>query len=756
MKRKYIAHAKQNENGEWDVPHSLDEHLREVELLASLFAKNIGSDWAGLSGRWHDLGKYRNRFQDYIRLKSGYERENAHVENGTRAPHSTAGAIHAVQQFPPGFGHVIAYLVAGHHAGLPDWHGGKGSLGFRLKDGVEEYQEAISENIPADILQGECPTLPAAAQSLESISLWVRMLFSCLVDADFLDTETYMKPEKANTRRQDISLEILQNRFSNAMAKLQESSEASPLKNIRNGILDECYSAAKWQPGLFSLTVPTGGGKTLSSLAFALKHARIHKKQRIIYAIPFTSIIEQNADVFRDFIGDDAVLEHHSNLDVKPEEENSKSRLASENWDAPLIVTTNVQLFESLHASRTSRCRKLHNIINSIIILDEAQQIPRDFHAPITQIMQQLSDYFGVTWVLCTATQPVLAESKNTFGQLLLKGLTDVREIVQNPAELAAQLKRVDVQLPSLDEPKLSWHALAEKLKSEDCVLAIVNTRRQAKELFELLPDDGNKLHLSANMCAQHRTQVIGEIKDRLEKRRDGDQRALRVISTQLIEAGVDVDFPVVYRAMAGLDSIAQSAGRCNREDKLDGLGKVIVFKPEQPAPIGFLRQGEETTMEMIASQQLTDPLSPESFARYFSLMNARGERDKHDIQALLRANQSNDAPLAIQFRTAAEKFRLIDNKGVSIIVPFDPEGAEKSPVDEWLKQLEFDPSLKWVYKKLQRYTVTVPETLANALREKGCTESRAGLVVLLDTHYQPLFGIQSPDSLIEAERCII
>ncbi len=755
-KKEYVAHVKQNSNAEWASPHYLEEHLRDVELLASDFAEGIGPAWAALSGRWHDLGKYRKRFQDYIRLKSGYERENAHIENGTRAPHSTAGAIHAVEQLPPGIGHIIAYLIAGHHAGLPDWHGGKGSLGFRLKDGVEEYQEAIAENIPVNILQGECPTLPVVARSHESISLWMRILFSCLVDADFLDTEIYMQPEKANLRRRDVGLETLQKRFSSAMTELQENSEASLLKNIRNGILDECYSAAEWKPGLFSLTVPTGGGKTLSSLAFALKHARIYEKKRIIYAIPFTSIIEQNADVFRDFIGNDAVLEHHSNLDVKPEEENSKSRLASENWDAPLIVTTNVQLFESLHASRTSRCRKLHNIVNSIIILDEAQQIPRDFHGPITQAMQQLSDHFGVTWVLCTATQPVLAESKNTFGQLLLKGLKNVREIVKDPAELARKLKRVDIQLPAVDDPRLSWQALSEKLISEDSVLVIVNTRRHAKELFELLPDDGNNLHLSANMCAQHRTEVIEEIKKRLAQRREGDQRPLKVISTQLIEAGVDVDFPVVYRAMAGLDSIAQSAGRCNREDKLDGSGKVVVFKPEQSAPPGFLRQGEEITMEMIASGQLAEPLSPENVERYFSLMNTRGERDKHDISGLLGASQSNDAPLAIQFRTAAEKFRLIDNKGVSIIVPFKPKGMEKSPVEEWIKQLEFDSSLKGVYKKLQRYTVTVPEKLAVGLVEKGCIETKAGLFVLLEIYYHSLYGVKSPDSLAEAASCVM
>jgi CRISPR-associated endonuclease/helicase Cas3 len=731
----------------------------ETALLARQFAIGIGGDWGELAGRWHDLGKYRNRFQDYIRLQSGYECENAHIENGARAPHSTAGAIHAVKTLPTGLGHILAYLIAGHHAGLPDWYGGKGSIEFRLKDGLNEYNEALAENIPTDILWGECPDLPLVAQSPESISLWMRMLFSCLVDADFLDTESYMQPDKTTSRKGAIPLEILQSRFSSEMSKLQQSSKASLLNDVRNKILKECYEAAKWKPGLFSLSVPTGGGKTLSSLAFALEHARIHNevhvKRRIIYAIPFTSIIEQNADVFRKFVGADAVLEHHSNLDVAPEKENGKARLATENWDAPLIVTTNVQLFESLHASRTSRCRKLHNIVNSIIILDEAQQIPRDFHAPITQIMQQLTEHFGVTWVLCTATQPVLTESKNTFGQVLLKGLSNVREIISNPAELASQLKRVEVQMPSADDPKLSWQELSNKLEKENCVLAIVNTRRQARALFELLPEDENNLHLSAHMCAQHRTVVIEEIKARLKERREGGQRPLRVVSTQLIEAGVDVDFDVVYRSLAGLDSIAQSAGRCNREGHFK-IGKVIVFKPEQPAPPGFLRQAEDVTTQLIASGQLVDPLSPESFKKYFTLMNSKGDRDKHGILDLLKAHQSNDAPLAIQFRTAAEKFRLIDDNGVSIVVPFKPDDPKPSPVDGWVGILESDPSRKWVYKKLQRYTVSIPESLAKQLQAKGCIDVRAGLFVLLESYYHSRWGVDAPDTLITPENSVI
>jgi len=570
---EYLAHVKQNKDETWSV-HNLVDHLHSVGKLASIMAQTFESqDWAEIAGRWHDLGKYRKRFQDYIRLQSGYEKENAHIENGKRAPHSTAGAIHAVQSLPPGFGHIIAYLIAGHHAGLPDWDGGRDSLNFRLMDGQSEHEEALIQDILADILQYENPKPPKSLTSSDTIALWMRLLFFCLVDADFLDTENFMQPEKSAQRSKPISLAALEQHFSQAMDDLQTKTQDSPLRNIRNNILDECLAAADWKPGMFSLTVPTGGGKTLSSLAFALKHARLHNKKRIIYAIPFTSIIEQNADVFRQFLGDGAVLEHHCNLDVEPTKENSQLRLASENWDAPLIVTTNVQLFESLHASRTSRCRKLHNLVNSVIILDEAQQIPRDFHAPITQVMQQLSDHFGVSWVLCTATQPELSENKDTFGRILLQGLHDVREIISQPQILASQLKRVDVHLPDQDTPKSSWQEISDKISTLDCVLTIVNTRRHARTLFEMMPNDGNNLHLSAHMCAQHRTHVIEQIKHRLQLRKNGDTRPLRVVSTQLIEAGVDVDFPVVYRAMAGLDSIAQSAGRCNREGKLDDMG---------------------------------------------------------------------------------------------------------------------------------------------------------------------------------------
>ena len=755
--REYVAHVKLDDcSGNWLEPHSLEEHLQKVARLSGTRAGEFRSDgWGMAAGLWHDLGKYRAAFQNYIRDASGYERENAHVESPQRVTHSTAGAVHAINQWPSVPGYIIAYLIAGHHAGLPDWSGNRGSLQFRLQGAGAEYSEAMAAPIPEYVLRANQPDVPASARSTDSISLWMRLLFSCLVDADFLDTESYMAPERVNQRGRLPQLSELHPVFFERMNQLQKAADDTPLNNTRKVIFDACQKNAAETPGIFSLTVPTGGGKTLASLGFALEHARLHDKSRIIYAIPFTSIIEQNAGVFRQFLGEEAVLEHHSSLDVDPGSENAGSRLAAENWDAPLIVTTNVQLFESLFASRTSRCRKLHNLVNSIVILDEAQQIPRDFHEPITRAMQQMSDHFGVTWVLCTATQPDLGRQVDAFGGVLHTGLDNIREIIPNPAELAVRLKRVVVEMPSDPDEKTSWESLAQQLTQEDCVLVVVNKRQDARMLYELLHDEGDTYHLSANMCAEHRSRILVEIRQKLSERRAGSEAPLRVVSTQLIEAGVDVDFPVVYRAMAGLDSIAQAAGRCNREGRLES-GRVVVFQPEQLPPPGFLRQGAQVTLKLLRSGQLNEPLSPQAIQAFFSDLNTQGDRDKHGICGLLKAESSSDAPLAIQFREAADKFRLIDDKGIGVVVPFCPEGDGETPVDQWLSMLEQDGSRKWVHRKLQRYSVTLPESLARQLYGMGAIYERAGKFVVASSHYHPLWGVQAPDSLIPAESTVI
>lgn len=755
---RFIAHARQDEQGNWLEAHFLDDHLRSVANLAAEFSANFASEgWGRTSGQWHDLGKYQNAFQHYIREKTGFERENAHVEQGAnRVTHSTAGAIHAVERFGPVVGHIIAYLISGHHAGLPDWDGGQGSLKYRLEDGKEEYQDSLCNQIPDDLLAGTTPVLPPAAKSVESIALWIRMLFSSLVDADFLDTEAYMSPERSVHRSPVQSLENLKPLFDISMHAMKKNIAQTELNFIRTNIRQRCIEAASWSPGMFSLTVPTGGGKTLSSLAFALEHAAIHGKRRIIYAIPFTSIIEQTASVFADILGRECVLEHHSNLDIDESKETGKSRLATENWDFPLIVTTNVQLFESLFASRTSKCRKLHNLIDSIIILDEAQQLPRDFHKPITDVMNQLSEYFGVTWLLCTATQPVLNEQRDALGRVLLQGVNNVREITSDPQHLASELKRVKIEMPDPNNEPLSWNQISDQVAKEHCVLVIVNTRKDARLLSNLLPDKANNLHLSANMCAEHRSEVFREIRERLKARRSGDTRPLRVVSTQLIEAGVDVDFPIVFRAIAGLDSIAQAAGRCNREGKLPTYGQVIVFNPQTSVPAGFLRQGAETTLSLLRGGLIDDPLSPVSLNLYFTHMNTKGVRDKHNICELLTAKKPTaDAPLALAFRTAAEKFRLIDDSGVTLISPFKSTAQSTTPIDMWLNMLEKDGSAKWIYRKLQRYSITVPEHLARKLESVGAVYTKAGLKIIEDSHYQEL-GLRYPNELASAEDSVI
>lgn len=759
MPKQYIAHAKLSDDGSWDAPHRLEEHLWSVSELAAQNAKGFDAGgWAALAGLWHDLGKYREPFQNYIRDQTGFDRENAHVEQGVgRVTHSTAGASHAVRQLGPVYGHILAYLIAGHHAGLPDWLlGGRGSLSFRLKEGDTEYSESITEQVPDSILRGVMPKIPEIAKNSNAISLWMRLLFSCLVDADFLDTEQYMSPDTARRRVADLGVDGVSKAYFHYMEGFLKTAELTPLNEIRSSILDNCLSTAGLEPGIFSLTVPTGGGKTLSSLAFALRHAEKFGKDRIVYAIPFTSIIEQNAKVFRDILGEDAVLEHHSNLDVGPSAETSRSRLASENWDAPLIVTTNVQLFESIFASRTSRCRKLHNLVNSVIVLDEAQQLPRAFHKPITQVMRQMSNYFGVTWVLCTATQPELGEQKDAFGRVQHEGLGNVREIVPAPTELANRLKRVEINMPPADPEPIGWETLSALVSDEPCVLVIVNTRNNARDLFRRLPDDGNNIHLSANMCAEHRSEIISQIRQRLEARRHGDSRPLRVVSTQLIEAGVDVDFPVVYRAMAGLDSIAQAAGRCNREGRLEGLGRVEVFLPEQAAPPGFLRQGEQTTLALLKAGMLKDPLSPSNIQHYFSELNRKGNRDKHGICELLKAEQTTDPAIDISFREAAKKFQLIDDTGIGVVVPYHPEASDESPIYTWLDALNLDSSARWVYRKLQRFSVTLPESFAKKLEAAGALYVKAGQYVVEESHYHPLWGIQAPDSLLTAEQSVI
>jgi CRISPR-associated endonuclease/helicase Cas3 len=717
-----IAHVTEVEPRQ---PQLLIDHLHGVERLAKKFASRFdAAEWAQLAGRWHDLGKFSDEFQHYIRKESGFEVELVATAPG-RVDHSSAGALLAMERFGQ-LGLLLAYALAGHHAGLPDWSAADGIGGVlenRLRAGREDGLLALAlAHAPQEILSAAMPFLPQHCGGAAGIHLWIRMLFSCLVDADFLDTETFLNPEKNRLRVDGPEIDLLRQKLNAFMEEKQRTAPPTKLNQIRAHVLRQCRARAAGEPGIYTLTVPTGGGKTLSSLAFALEHAHQKNKRRVIYAIPYTSIIEQTADVFRKVFKElpGAVLEHHSNVkaeakkekDKKTEATTEKSTLAAENWDAPLIVTTNVQLFESLFAARTSRCRKLHNIANSILILDEAQLLPPDFLQPILDVLRLLVEQYGVTVVLCTATQPALGTQLGGHGRTLLKGLNNATEIMDGTDQLYRDLERVTVYVPRNFDERESWDAIADRLQQHESVLAIVNTRADCRELHARMPE--GTMHLSALMCGEHRSVLIDEIKNRLAK-----PEPVRVVSTQLIEAGVDVDFPVVYRALAGLDSIAQAAGRCNREGT-QGRGQVFVFAPPKPAPPGLLRFGEQAC-QLLLEDHPDDPLTPAQFALYFrqyyAKAGANGGLDSKGILTLL-ADKNDAAQCKIQFRTAAEKFQMIDETA-SILVPYRNPKDESRDSRIYIKRLRSGEMHRDLLRQLQRFTVSVSpyqfEKLQNA-----------------------------------------
>jgi CRISPR-associated endonuclease/helicase Cas3 len=678
LAERFFAHTRPGApEAEWEP---LDEHLRKVANLAARFAEPFGGqDWARLAALWHDLGKYRRAFQDYLRA-AGNQTEQASEEAAPgRVDHSTAGAIHAAETTGPPGGNVLAYLIAGHHAGLPDGVGGEASLEARLSR-VAVLSDLDRDAIPADIFAAPKPTGPPPSKNAREIHLWIRILFSCLVDADYLATEIFVDPDRAGERLACPAPASFIPRFEAHMRRAFPRAD-SAVNRVRAEILRACVSAAALPPGLFSLTVPTGGGKTLSSLAFALHHADRWNKRRIVYAIPYTSIIEQTADVFREILGE-WVVEHHSNLDPEdPVRAKRGSRLAAENWDAPVVVTTNVQFFESLFAARTSRCRKLHNLVDSIVILDEAQLLPPEYLEPILQVIRALSRNYGVTFVLSTATQPALA-------------LEGVHEIAPDPGRLSDQLRRVRYEWPQ-DSLARSWEQIAVEMRSLDQVLCIVNRRDDARALVSLLPEDA--IHLSALMCGDHRSQVIAEIKSHL-----GAGRQVRVVSTQLVEAGVDIDFPVVFRAFAGLDSIAQAAGRCNREGRLlPQLGRVVVFLPPTPPPPGLLRKAADAAAELLF-QDMPEDLRPEIFTRYFDLLY-HARVNSLDARGILDLLGKDAHRLYIQFRQAAASFRLVDESGYRPVLVMWGEGRAIREEIRWR-----GPSRE-LRRRAQRYVVNVP-----------------------------------------------
>lgn len=709
-------------------------HIDRVARLAkSLGEKLVAGEsedrvcvgaWAWKSGLWHDLGKFAPDWQSYLKGKVDPHGD----EVAGRVDHSTAGAQFAVTRSPVA-GHLLAYTIAGHHTGLLDGTSNGACQAARLtKRDIPEVA-----GVPEEVLQAEVPPLPGfLKRDAFSVSLFARMIFSCLVDADFLATEAFMSPSQS-LRRNSVPKNALPQMLELIDARIDAFGK--PEDNVnqqRRIVVENCRDAAEASPGFFSLTVPTGGGKTLSSLSFALRHAIKNGQQRVIYVAPFTSIIEQNADVIRGILsplaneGFEPIIEHHSAL--SPDEESATSRLASENWDAPLVITTGVQFYESLFARKTSRVRKLHNIANAVVILDEAQSLPVDYLKPCLTALQELSDNYHTTVVLCTATQPAINHQADEFPI----GIKNCREIVADTKSLFAALKRVDVENAGL----LADSALTERLSAENQVLCIVNRRKHAREIFERLGWDKGNFHLSALMCPQHRSKVIREVRERLKAR-----RTVRLVSTQLIEAGVDVDFPVVYRALAGLDSIAQAAGRCNRHGLLESKGKTFVFNPEDQEGEKYFRETAQVASQLLDLHE--DLLSEEAIRHYFDLYYYRQKHrwDAEHICDDFRLDGANTLfPFVFQFASAAEKFRLIGEWQVPLIIPYDDRA--RSLIAE-LRNKSI-PLHRALLRGLQRYTVQIPPRLRdeNIRSIEILRDGDFHALVSKDLHYSENFGL--------------
>ena len=722
-------------------------HLNKVAWWAAKFAAEMfppgspgaeaAGQWGRLAGLWHDLGKFAPEWQEYLKRKAGADTHGDEVAG--RVDHSTAGAQLADAEIPF-FGRLLAYALAGHHAGLAD---GIASSSSSLEQRLRKRLPPLPD-LPSGIAEA-AENLPPVGPSLRSggsLAFFARMLFSALVDADFLATEAFMSPRqyasRSSSRRPHPSIADLEEALAKHLGAFPEPT--TPVNRIRAEILTQCLKAAERPPGLFSLTVPTGGGKTLSSLAFALKHARLHGLGRVIYVIPYTSIIEQNARVFREAIaslGPDVVVEHHSNLDPDAEHQTVASRLAAENWDARIVVTTNVQFFESLHANRSSRCRKLHRLARSVVVLDEAQSLPVEFLAPCLSAISELTETYGASVVLCTATQPAIIR-RDEFPI----GLPEPQEIIPDPAELHRALHRVVAEpIPG----KLDDEALVTRLLDEPKVLCVVNTRRHARELFERLPDDGSRFHLSALMCAEHRTTKLKAVQCRLVA-----GLPVRLVSTQLIEAGVDIDFPVVYRALAGLDSITQAAGRCDREGRLTAAagrpgGRVYIFEPPTLPPAGFIRSTAASAAEVLASAP-PDLLAPAAVEDYF-LTHYWKHADATDAKGILECwpdlgkrpahlspeEAAREILLGFRFLTCAEQFKLIDDSYTEpVVIPYGERGKSL-----WREVRDtHDPTrLRVLARKLQRYTVTIPRPQHLRLRDAG---------ILLPAHEERFFFLNS------------
>lgn len=724
----YYAHTAELADGSRDPETKhwqlLGDHLRNVASLAKDFATPLGmEEEAELSGLLHDLGKYQPGFQQYLRFGK------------PRTPHAAIGAATVT-----GRSLRLSNIIASHHAGLHDWD----DLQPKLMELWNERKQDLAGYlaIMGKETNATPPHVPALGDNGDVLAeLRLRLLFSTLVDADYLDTEAFHLSiaGKPSVRGNQPQLNELAARLANHIAALQSRSDSSMLNNLRRCINDVCAEVGKSAtPGVFSLTVPTGGSKTLSSASFALNHALKNGFERVIYVIPYTSIIEQNARVFAHAFGEGVVLEHHSLADWantgKDDEDPQKQsmKLAAENWDAPFIVTTNVQFFESLCSHRPSACRKLHRLLNSVIIFDECQTFPPDLLAPTLERLKALVSLGRTTLVFCTATQPAFrAEAGFT------EGFDRITEIIPHDWKLQERAEFRRTTFLFRREP-ITLSALCDELRKQDRALVVLNTRRQAWEVFSAIRAEG-VFHLSTLMCPAHRRCVLAQIKARLKK---PDTMCL-VISTQLVEAGVDLDFPKVYRALAPLDSIIQAAGRCNREGRLSHAGEVIVFQLDGGAlPRGAYRKGTEIAKGMMPNR-LDGNFEPDAIHGYFQSLYQLSNRDKHNFHQLC-ADQC--------YRQIGEKYRWIESETESVLTDYSAVGKR---LQAEVRVNPYEPITREQFRRMARFCINISKKHLEEqlLFSPKLVRLHNGLVLTQES-YDPQFGYNHfgdvpPDLLI-------
>ena len=720
----HIAHIREEGKG-CLAEQSIEEHCLNVARLArELIYEHEDScglkDLAYNAGLLHDLGKYRPDFQRYILSASG---ANQSGKVPPKAPHAIVGAIEARRLFDdPMIADTLAYCISGHHRGLYDHN----EMERRLRHGEHKRWCDACEKLTSveDLGTTDCDDVGEPYD----LQMAIRILFSALVDADRLDTEQFMTPdlsaERSRIRSNYAPLCTLRERL---RAKTESFSSApdTPVNRARAYFLESCRAhGAESDPGIYTLSLPTGGGKTISSMAWALEMAIRNHHDRIIYVIPYTSIITQTAMVFREIFGEENILEHHSEVvveqqteDDKSDEQMSRLKFLTENWDAPIILTTNVQFFESLFASKPAKCRKVHNIANSVIVMDEVQALPEGFLSPILSAIDTLSEAFHCSILCCSATQPVYDEDLNSpdDGSDYYTPLDTRGDLVSREAKYFVPFDRVDYHL----EPQtVTSQELADRLAAEHSVLCVLNSRKDAGQVYRALRDlpkvkADEVIHLSRSMCSAHLRRAIEAIKERM---REG--KPTKVISTQLIEAGVDLDFPCVWRAYSGLGSIIQAGGRCNREGKMERRGQVFVFSlTDGSRPFGNIARGCNATKMLLhkLSNKITDPTDPEVIAKYYRLYF----KDIPDFDTEGIEKDLTEDPEDINFESAAERFKLIDDEGTfPVIVPYMEEGkalVRKIRNHEILTRED--------YHRMQEYSVSLRQGDYSTLLSHGNIE---------------------------------